>query len=80
MGAGAFFVAAKTIAKAKGIDIRLAGVDADPAVLEQGLKSGLEYADIEAVNSLLIFGSGLQLISISKRWLLSPLRRLPPRN
>jgi len=49
VGAGAFFRAAKTVAKEKGLYFSLAGMDIDPVALEQAVQSGLSKAEIENV-------------------------------
>lgn len=46
VGAGAFFRAAKTIAKEKGLHITLMGMDIDPGTLQQSLQYGLTEDDI----------------------------------
>ncbi|MCI0393699.1 MAG: SAM-dependent methyltransferase [Chloroflexi bacterium] len=49
VGAGAFFRAAKTVAKEKGLYVTLAGMDIDPSALKQALEYGLSKADIARV-------------------------------
>lgn len=49
VGAGAFFRAAKTIAKEKGLHITLSGMDIDPTALEQAIQQGLTRDDITGV-------------------------------
>ncbi len=49
VGAGAFFRAAKTIAKEKGLSVTLSGMDIDPAALEQAIEQGLIRDDITRV-------------------------------
>lgn len=49
VGAGAFFRAAKKIAREKGLSVAFAGMDIDPATLEQALMQGLDSDDLENV-------------------------------
>ncbi len=49
VGAGAFFRAAKTIAKEKGLPLSLAGMEIDQTALEQALAQGLDKDDLAAV-------------------------------
>ena len=49
VGAGAFFRAAKTIAKEKGFSVNLSGMDIDPLALEQAIEQGLNGSDIAGV-------------------------------
>jgi hypothetical protein len=49
VGAGAFFRAAKVVAKEKGLYVTLSGMDIDPAVLEQAFEFGLTKDDIDKV-------------------------------
>lgn len=49
VGAGAFFRAAKTIAKEKGLYVTLSGMDIDPTTLEQAIQQGLTRDDITGV-------------------------------
>ena len=49
VGAGAFFRAAKTVAKEKGLYFSLSGMDIDPDALEQAIQYGLSKAEIENV-------------------------------
>lgn len=49
VGAGAFFRAVKTVAKEKGLRVKLLGMDVDPSALEQALEQGLSHEDLEAV-------------------------------
>lgn len=49
VGAGAFFRAAKTIAKEKGLSVNLLGMDIDPIALEQAIEQGLSRNDIAGV-------------------------------
>lgn len=49
VGAGAFFRAAKKIAKEKGLSVTFAGMDIDPAILEQALIQGLDRDDLANV-------------------------------
>jgi len=49
VGAGAFFRAAKTVAKEKGLYVTLAGMDIDPAALKQALEYGLTRDDLASV-------------------------------
>ncbi|MEW6718634.1 MAG: N-6 DNA methylase [Chloroflexota bacterium] len=49
VGAGAFFRAAKTVAKEKDIYITLKGMDIDPTVLDQAIEYGLTEDDIDKV-------------------------------
>lgn len=46
VGAGAFFRAAKTIAKEKGLSVKLSGMDIDPTALEQAIEHGLNRTDV----------------------------------
>ena len=49
VGAGAFFRAAKTIAKEKGLSVNLSGMDIDPLALEQAIEQGLNRNDLAGV-------------------------------
>lgn len=49
VGAGAFFRAAKAIAREKNQPVILSGMDIDPAALEQGLEQGLSRSDLAGV-------------------------------
>ncbi|MGA9350893.1 MAG: N-6 DNA methylase [Anaerolineae bacterium] len=49
VGAGAFFRAAKTIAKEKELSVNLLGMDIDPIALEQAIEQGLSRNDIAGV-------------------------------
>ncbi|MCX6031127.1 MAG: N-6 DNA methylase, partial [Chloroflexi bacterium] len=49
VGAGAFFRAAKTIARERGLSVNLFGMDIDPTALEQALEQGLNRDDIRGV-------------------------------
>jgi len=49
VGTGAFFRAAKVIAGEKGLTVRFAGMEIDPATLSQALEHGLNRDDIAAV-------------------------------
>jgi len=49
VGTGAFFRAAKAVAKEKGLQVSLSGMDIDPTVLEQALECGLSKDDISTV-------------------------------
>jgi hypothetical protein len=49
VGAGAFFRAAKTVAKEKGLPIILSGMDIDPTALEQAIGQGLTHDDLAGV-------------------------------
>ncbi|MCS7325612.1 MAG: N-6 DNA methylase [Thermoflexales bacterium] len=49
VGNGAFFHAAKTIAKEKGLEVHFAGMEIDPIVLSQALEHGLDKDDIALV-------------------------------
>jgi len=49
VGAGAFFRAAKAVASKKGISIRFAGMEIDPAALSQARDDGLSEDDIASV-------------------------------
>lgn len=49
VGAGAFFRAAKKIAREKGLSVAFAGMDIDPATLEQALMQGLDSDDLAGV-------------------------------
>jgi hypothetical protein len=49
VGAGAFFRAAKTIAKEKGLYFSFSGMDIDPDTLEQAIQYGLTKAELENV-------------------------------
>ncbi|HNT77095.1 MAG TPA: N-6 DNA methylase [Anaerolineae bacterium] len=49
VGAGAFFRAATTIAREKGVPVILSGMDIDPTALEQGLEQGLNRSDLVGV-------------------------------
>ncbi len=49
VGAGAFFRAAKVIASEKGIAVRFAGMEVDPAALSQAWDNGLTKDDIALV-------------------------------
>lgn len=49
VGAGAFFRAAKTIAREKGLSVTLSGMDIDPTALEQAIEQGLTHDDIAGV-------------------------------
>ncbi len=49
VGAGAFFRAAKTVAKEKGLYFSLSGMDIDPHALEQAVQYGLTKTELENV-------------------------------
>lgn len=49
VGAGAFFHAAKVIAREKGLPVRLAGMEIDPLALAQSAAFGLNEADLAQV-------------------------------
>jgi hypothetical protein len=49
VGAGAFFRAAKKAANEKGVDVTLAGMDIDPAPLDQAIQFGLVPDDLTHV-------------------------------
>lgn len=49
VGRGAFFRAAKVVAGEKGLPVRFAGMEIDPATLSQALDCGLEKEDIASV-------------------------------
>ncbi len=49
VGTGAFFRAAKVVAREKGLAVRFAGMEIDPTILSQALESGLEQDDISSV-------------------------------
>jgi type I restriction-modification system DNA methylase subunit len=49
VGEGNFFHAAKTVAKEKGLELKLVGMEIDPVVLAQALAKGLEPSDISSV-------------------------------
>lgn len=49
VGAGAFFRAAKTVAKERGAPIVLSGMDIDPTVLEQAIGQGVTRNDLKSV-------------------------------
>lgn len=49
VGAGAFFRAAKTVAKERGVPIALAGMDIDSTVLQQAMEHGLTREDLAGV-------------------------------
>jgi len=49
VGAGAFFRAAKVIAKEKKLHYSLAGMDVDPKVLDEAIQHGLSKADVSDV-------------------------------
>lgn len=49
VGAGAFFRAAKIVAKEKGFYLSLSGMDIDPDALEQAIQYGLTKAELENV-------------------------------
>ncbi|HLF91251.1 MAG TPA: N-6 DNA methylase [Anaerolineales bacterium] len=49
VGAGAFFRAAKTVAREKGLYLTLTGMDIDPSALAQALEYGLNQPDIDNV-------------------------------
>lgn len=50
VGTGAFFRAAKRLARERGIPVRLAGMEIDPQVLSQALEEGLHQEDIAWVH------------------------------
>lgn len=49
VGTGAFFRAAKTIAREKGLSVSFAGMEIDPNALTQAIGQGLDPVDIAAV-------------------------------
>ena len=49
VGAGAFFRAAKTIAREKGVTVSLVGMDIDPTALAQAIEQGLNSDDLTGV-------------------------------
>ncbi|MBE7552362.1 MAG: N-6 DNA methylase [Anaerolineales bacterium] len=49
VGAGAFFRAAKAVARERGLHITLSGMDVDPTALEQAIQYGLKNDDISGV-------------------------------
>ncbi len=49
VGTGAFFRAAKVVAGEKGLSVRFAGMEIDPAVLSQALACGLSREDVASV-------------------------------
>jgi adenine-specific DNA-methyltransferase len=49
VGAGAFFRAAKVIAKERGLYVTVSGMDIDPAALDQAIEFGLNKDDLEKV-------------------------------
>lgn len=49
VGTGAFFRAAKVVAREKGLDVSFAGMEIDPATLSQALEYGLDQDDIASV-------------------------------
>lgn len=49
VGAGAFFRAAKTMAREKGVSLRLLGTEIDRKAIEQARANGLSEADLEQV-------------------------------
>jgi hypothetical protein len=49
VGAGAFFRAAKTVAREKGLQVKPAGMDIDPTALRQAIEYGLSADDLAAV-------------------------------
>lgn len=49
VGAGAFFRAAKTVARDLSIGVRLAGTELDPAALDEARRSGLSEGDLADV-------------------------------
>jgi type I restriction-modification system DNA methylase subunit len=49
VGAGAFFRAAKVVAREKGLYVTLSGMDIDPTTLDQAMEFGLTRDDIDKV-------------------------------
>ena len=49
MGTGAFFLAAKQVAAKRGIGVRFAGTEIDPAVLAHARARGLDDDDLSGV-------------------------------
>jgi adenine-specific DNA-methyltransferase len=50
VGTGVFFRGAKVIADEKGLTVRFAGMEIDPAILSQALEYGLNHDDIASVS------------------------------